>query len=330
MHWLLFFACRTIPTLPTDSEKETGEQEESLDSQQEEDVDPRPTESGSEDGEEHENSSEPHLDSDDDGLLDSEEEELGTDPQNEDTDGDGILDGEEQEYGTDPRNEDTDGDGILDGEEVLQGTDPRHEDTDDDGIPDGEEATYGTDPRNEDTDGDGVLDGEEVEEGSDPTHNEETESNPEDWDWGEPGVDASVVAGIYPVMFQFTNSHTGYVLCEDIFDIEVLPDGSITIHHPCVTPNNSVLDIHQELSVYGLVDYSQQYGGHYQYIYGSIDGNVHVTVPSGNVFSTNGQYAVSGSITESSGSTTISVHWNVAMHTPTGQRYYQGFLYSVH
>ncbi len=42
------------------------------------------------------------LDSDGDGLLDSEEAELGTDPQSDDTDLDGWLDGEEVERNTNP------------------------------------------------------------------------------------------------------------------------------------------------------------------------------------------------------------------------------------
>ena len=42
------------------------------------------------------------LDTDDDGLTDDEEEELGTDPNNPDTDGDGIPDGDEVDNGTDP------------------------------------------------------------------------------------------------------------------------------------------------------------------------------------------------------------------------------------
>lgn len=41
-----------------------------------------------------------------------------------DTDGDGLLDSEEQELGTSPTNPDTDGDGLTDGEEVLGVDDP--------------------------------------------------------------------------------------------------------------------------------------------------------------------------------------------------------------
>lgn len=44
----------------------------------------------------------PVLDSDEDGLSDEEEEDLGTDPFDADTDGDGFDDGEEVDRGTDP------------------------------------------------------------------------------------------------------------------------------------------------------------------------------------------------------------------------------------
>jgi hypothetical protein len=65
-------------------------------------------------------------DSDNDGLKDSEEAELGTDPQKIDTDGDGLFDNEETSvYKTDPLNSDTDGDGFTDGSEVKNGYDPK-------------------------------------------------------------------------------------------------------------------------------------------------------------------------------------------------------------
>jgi OOP family OmpA-OmpF porin len=89
------------------------------------------------------------LDSDGDGLLDSQEAEIGTDPYNPDTDGDGLSDGEEVNlYRTDPLNSDSDWDGLNDGAEVL---------------------TYKTDPLVQDTDVGGVADGHEViEDKTDP------------------------------------------------------------------------------------------------------------------------------------------------------------------
>ena len=64
-------------------------------------------------------------DADDDGLSNSEEEELGTDPEVADTDGDGLSDFDEVEtHGTDPLVADMDEDGFDDGEEIAAGTDP--------------------------------------------------------------------------------------------------------------------------------------------------------------------------------------------------------------
>ncbi len=89
------------------------------------------------------------IDSDGDGLLDSEEATIGTDPFNPDTDGDGLSDGEEHRtYKTNPLNPDTDWDALKDGAEVL---------------------TYKTNPLDPDTDKGGVSDGHEViEDNTDP------------------------------------------------------------------------------------------------------------------------------------------------------------------
>lgn len=63
-------------------------------------------------------------DQDGDGLLDSEEAELGTDPTNPDSDGDGLWDNTEVNMGTNPLNPDSDGDGYKDGDELNGGYDP--------------------------------------------------------------------------------------------------------------------------------------------------------------------------------------------------------------
>ena len=114
----------------------------------------------------------PAVDTDGDGLLDSEEINVTfTDPNNPDTDGDGLDDGEEVlVHLTDPLNPDSDGDGLDDGAEVLvHFTDPNNVDTDGGSVPDGEEVAVGTDPldpnddvRPVDTDGDGLLDDDEI------------------------------------------------------------------------------------------------------------------------------------------------------------------------
>lgn len=89
------------------------------------------------------------IDSDGDGLLDSQEVDIGTDPYDPDTDDDGLSDGQEVNvYRTDPLNPDSDWDALKDGAEVL---------------------TYRTDPLDRDTDNGGVADGHEViEDDTDP------------------------------------------------------------------------------------------------------------------------------------------------------------------
>lgn len=86
-------------------------------------------------------------DADDDGVSDSQEAELGTDPNNLDTDGDILYDGGELAYETDILDPDTDGDGLDDGDEVYNlGTNPLSADSDGDGVDDGDEVEAGTDP----------------------------------------------------------------------------------------------------------------------------------------------------------------------------------------
>ncbi|MFA6198603.1 MAG: hypothetical protein WC734_05670 [Patescibacteria group bacterium] len=64
-------------------------------------------------------------DSDRDGLSDTEEASLGTNPQLSDTDGDGLSDLREVRiYHSDPLVSDSDGNGVSDGDEVSAGDNP--------------------------------------------------------------------------------------------------------------------------------------------------------------------------------------------------------------
>jgi Calx-beta domain/Bacterial TSP3 repeat/Outer membrane protein beta-barrel domain len=85
------------------------------------------------------------VDSDEDGLTDAREAELGTDPNDPDTDNDGFSDGDEVTAGTDP----------LDAQSFPDG------DADGDLVPDEVEASDGTDPNDPrsflDTDGGGTA-----------------------------------------------------------------------------------------------------------------------------------------------------------------------------
>ena len=98
------------------------------------------------------------LDSDNDGISDSNETDVyGTDPYNPDTDSDGLSDFIELfSIGTDATDADTDDDLLLDGIEVnVNGTDPFDNDTDDDGLIDGLEVLhYLTNPLVADPDAD--------------------------------------------------------------------------------------------------------------------------------------------------------------------------------
>lgn len=124
-------------------------------------------------------------DTDADGLINSEETRMGTDPLKTDTDGDQLSDGEEantyrtnplvvdtdidqladgievQNYQTNPLIPDTDADLLNDGDEIARRTNPLMRDTDQDVLDDGVEVTWGTDPLQQDTDKDGLLDGQE-------------------------------------------------------------------------------------------------------------------------------------------------------------------------
>ena len=104
-------------------------------------------------------------DADSDGLPNTEELLLGTDPRDNDSDDDGLLDAfEVYIHHTDPLDADSDDDGLNDGPEVAQyETNPTLFDSDGDGLGDGAEVlTHATDPLKADTDGDGLSDGAEV------------------------------------------------------------------------------------------------------------------------------------------------------------------------
>ncbi|MFA5943990.1 MAG: hypothetical protein WC876_05945 [Candidatus Thermoplasmatota archaeon] len=156
------------------------------------------------------------LDSDGDGLPDSNEAVLGRNPldANEptadfiDTDDDGLADEAEARIGSDESDADSDDDGWLDGLEAQAGSDPLDPasmpvDSDGDGLPDTYESTYfgdlaqdsaadpdadgcsnlrealrGTDPSNPDSDGDGVDDCDEMADGTDPSNSASVLSGP--------------------------------------------------------------------------------------------------------------------------------------------------------
>ncbi len=132
------------------------------------------------------------VDSDGDGLLDSEEVEPGTDPTKADTDGDGFSDLLEvrlRNAGFDPLfpgdadcrlpdqdRGDDDGDGLRNCEERFLGTNSRLVDSDADGLPDAVEFRLGGNPVASDgltdADFDGAANGLELRGHTDPTHDD--------------------------------------------------------------------------------------------------------------------------------------------------------------
>lgn len=121
------------------------------------------------------------IDSDDDGLYDSEEQAgwtvttlpvngvsstwpVTSNPHVADTDGDGLDDGLEKQLGTDPRDGDTDDDGLTDHQEFFEiYSDPTRQDSDGDTIADGREFSFfKTSPTHTDTDGDQLPDNAEI------------------------------------------------------------------------------------------------------------------------------------------------------------------------
>lgn len=126
-----------------------------------------------------------YLDSDSDGLLDSEELMYQTDPNNPDTDGDDVTDFYEVAMGYNPLVGESDGDGICDGDkdfdldgisnasEIERGICPFLSDSDDDNLTDYEEIyVYESFPDNDDSDNDGLRDGDEVALGLDPMNSD--------------------------------------------------------------------------------------------------------------------------------------------------------------
>ena len=100
------------------------------------------------------------IDRDGDGLKDTFERTINTDPLNPDSDGDGIADGKEYNYWANRSEQENRPElsptGDVDGDEVPNILDF---DSDNDGVSDGKELELGTDPANPDTDDDGLCDG---------------------------------------------------------------------------------------------------------------------------------------------------------------------------
>jgi len=97
-----------------------------------------------------------NLDQDGDGLSDTLEALLNTNPTKTDTDGDGISDAKEVGINTE-QPLDSDMDGVIDALDIVDDND-----SDNDSLTDAQEQKLGSDPNKEDSDGDGINDNEEI------------------------------------------------------------------------------------------------------------------------------------------------------------------------
>ena len=274
-----------------------------------------------------------NIDNDNDGLTDSEEELLGTDPNNPDTDGDGVTDKDEETVGTDPTNPDSDEDGLSDGDELIIGTDPNDSDSDDDGLSDGEEINQGTDPNSEDTDGDGVSDSDEIINGTDP-NDDGAEDNGDVWDWGDnansncPDCDPAIFSGIYNLDLGFSSSINSTLLCTSTESVFLSSAGNLTFTSSCTSSTGASFDFDFDLSV----TYANQYATEEN---GALAGTVSITIPNGTTITESlAPQNYNGFVTtlccENFGPYyDINFIWRPLIQTPSGEIeyivYFQGF-----
>ena len=317
---LMMLACRTSSTKPDDGIIEDSTISDTA----------LPTEESTptEDSPSEPSASPDEVDSDNDGLTDIEEEEIGTDPSNPDSDNDGISDGDEQTTGTDPNDEDTDDDGISDGDELVIGSDPNDADSDDDGLNDGDEINQGTDPNNEDTDGDGIIDS------NDPTNDGLDGDTGDFWDWGDnannncPDCDPAIFSGIYDLDLTFQSSVNSTVLCTTSPTAFLSSSGTMAFTSSCTSSTGAAFDFDFDL----YVSYNNPYASEE---YGVMAGTVSLTIPNGAV------YTSTLSPQQSAGFVTtlccanfgpyndINFIWRPIIQTPSGPIeyivYFQGF-----
>ncbi|MEY8253068.1 MAG: hypothetical protein RPR91_11855, partial [Colwellia sp.] len=111
-------------------------------------------------------------DTDTDGITDIIELENGSNPTVIDSDADGLTDLQESEFGSSPKLSDTDGDTVSDLLEFELGSNPNSSDTDNDGMPDGWEVDNALNillnDADSDNDSDGYSNYDEYQHGTNP------------------------------------------------------------------------------------------------------------------------------------------------------------------
>lgn len=99
----------------------------------------------------------------------------------EDTDNDGIFNYIETNIGSDLNETDSDNDGLTDYQELIHGTDPNEKDSNDfdgDGLTNNQENLNDTNPYLQDSDFGGVFDGDEAENDTDPNDKDDDKPSP--------------------------------------------------------------------------------------------------------------------------------------------------------
>jgi len=176
-----------------------------------------------------------------------------------DTDGDGLTDTQEALYGSEPLLADSDSDGLTDAQEQLLGTRPKYSDTDGDGLSDGIEvkypSTYGgsayySSPLVSDTNGDAVADGIEcVEKMQSQTANcadtdgdlipdfldddNDNDKIPDAYDIAKNAKDAAVYGENTPMQLRINNTST--VVRPLVVDLQIAP-----VDRTLLSANNAI------------------------------------------------------------------------------------------
>ena len=210
-------------------------------------------------------------DTDADGLPDTLETAIGTNPNAVDSDNDGFTDGYEFNRGSDPKSNtskpttDDDGDGLTNQEEIRWGSDPNLTDSDGDGLTDGDEVNlYGYDPSLADTNGNGISDGDEDIDGDGLANR--LDPLPFDFNYmdGDVNADSTVdMADALLAMRIATNQITPTTLELQHGDVvpNPIPDGIIDIADALIIMRKAMGLIAMNMNAieHGLSQYAQKY-----------------------------------------------------------------------
>ena len=222
----------------------------------------------------------------------------------DDSDGDGLPDQLEEELGTDPNNEDTDEDGVSDLEELYQGTDPTNPDTDGDGESDS-------------TDEDNGDDGWDWDEWDGWDDDQDDQDDQDDNDWNDNDSQNNPFEGQHDAYFEMYNQN-GNVMCESPMSLYVTSDDELFSSGECSTPNGLLLSFEHDAILGQLNNYGQGYS------YTTLNGQVELTVPNGQVFSA----PAYGECVDEQSYIYIYLYWDIQLQTPNGIRNFTGVLFT--